>query len=79
MKAFIDIVRIRVRIGSQHPLVCLKRRLNGAVLQLRPEKVRPVSQQLWHDKDPSPLKGPERRTQAKICNISLVMVTSPYK
>jgi hypothetical protein len=21
----------------------------------------PVSQQMWHDKDPSPLKGPERR------------------
>jgi hypothetical protein len=25
-----------------------------------------VSQQVWHDKDPFLLKGPERRAQAKI-------------
>jgi hypothetical protein len=25
-----------------------------------------VSQQVWHDKDPSLLKGPERRASAKI-------------
>jgi hypothetical protein len=25
-----------------------------------------VSQRVWHDKDPSLLKGPERRAQAKI-------------
>jgi hypothetical protein len=48
-------VRIRVRIDPPHPLVCRKRRLNGAVLRMRPEK------QMWHDKDPSLLKGgPER-------------------
>jgi hypothetical protein len=34
-------VRIRVRIGPPHPLVCCKRRLNGAVLRMRPEKPRP--------------------------------------
>jgi hypothetical protein len=34
-------VRIRVRIDPTHPLVCRKRRLNGAVLQMRPEKPRP--------------------------------------
>jgi hypothetical protein len=54
-------VRIRVRIGPLHPLVCRKRRLNGAVLRMRPEKPDPASQQVWHDKDPFLLKGPERR------------------
>jgi hypothetical protein len=33
--------RIRVRIDSPHPLVCRKRRLNGVVLWMRPEKPRP--------------------------------------
>jgi hypothetical protein len=37
----ITTVRIRVRIDSPHPLVYRKRRLNGAVLQMRPEKPRP--------------------------------------
>jgi hypothetical protein len=32
--------RIRVRIDPPHPLVCRKRRLNGAVLRMRPEKLR---------------------------------------
>jgi hypothetical protein len=30
-------VRIRVRIDPPHPLVCRKRRLNGAVLRMRPK------------------------------------------
>jgi hypothetical protein len=34
-------VRIRARIDPPHPLVCRKRRLNGAVLRMRPEKPRP--------------------------------------
>jgi hypothetical protein len=34
-------VRIRVRIDPPHPLVCHKRRLNGAILRMRPEKPRP--------------------------------------
>jgi hypothetical protein len=34
-------VRIRARIGHPHPLVCLKRQLNGAVLRMRLEKPRP--------------------------------------
>jgi hypothetical protein len=35
-------VRIHVRIVDHpHPLVCRKRRLNEAVLQMRPEKPRP--------------------------------------
>ena len=33
-------VMIRVRIDPPHPLVCRKRRLNGAVLRMRPEKPR---------------------------------------
>jgi hypothetical protein len=35
-----DPVRIRVRIDALHPLLCRKRRLNGAVLRMRPEKLR---------------------------------------
>jgi hypothetical protein len=34
-------VRIRVRIDPPHPLVCRKRRLNGEVLRMRPEKPKP--------------------------------------
>jgi hypothetical protein len=33
-------VRIRARIDPPHPLVCHKRRLNGAVLRMRPKKPR---------------------------------------
>jgi hypothetical protein len=33
-------VRIQVRIDPPHPLVCSKRRLNGAVLRMRREKPR---------------------------------------
>jgi hypothetical protein len=33
-------VRIQVRIHPSHPLVCRKRRLNGTVLWMRPEKPR---------------------------------------
>jgi hypothetical protein len=33
-------MRTWVRIHLPHPLVCCKRRLNGAVLQMRPEKTR---------------------------------------
>jgi hypothetical protein len=35
------IVRIRVRMHPPHPVVRRKRRLNGAVLRMRPEKSRP--------------------------------------
>jgi hypothetical protein len=34
-------VRIRVRVDPPHTLVCRKRRLNGTVLRMRPEKPRP--------------------------------------
>jgi hypothetical protein len=34
-------VRIRVRIDPPPPLVCRKRRLNGAFLRMGPEKPRP--------------------------------------
>jgi hypothetical protein len=56
-------VRIRVRIDPPHPRMCRNRRLNEAVLRLRPGKPRlcvtaGVARYL---KDPSLLKGPERR------------------
>jgi hypothetical protein len=57
-------VRIRVRIDPPHTPVCRKRRLNRAVPRMRPKNGGPVSQQVWHDKDPSLLKGPERRAKA---------------
>jgi hypothetical protein len=38
LKTYILPVRIRVRICPPHPLVCRKRRLNGAVLRMRPGK-----------------------------------------
>jgi hypothetical protein len=73
-------MRIRVRIDPPHPLVCRKRRLNGAILQMRPEKRGPVSQQVWHDKDPSLLKGHLSAEQRpKFCSPSPVQVTSPFK
>jgi hypothetical protein len=34
-------VRIRVRIDPPHSLVCRKKRLNGAVLRMRPGKPKP--------------------------------------
>jgi hypothetical protein len=42
-----------VRIDPPHSLACFKRRLNRAVLRVRPKNRGPVSQQVWHDKDPS--------------------------
>jgi hypothetical protein len=53
-------VRIQVRIDPPHPLVCRKRRLNGADETGKTEAPA-MSQQVWHDKDPFLLKGPERR------------------
>ena len=40
---------------------------------------RPVSQQVWHVREPSLLNGHECRTQVKICSPSPAMVTSPYE
>jgi hypothetical protein len=55
----------RVRIGSPHPLGCRKRRLNGAVLQMRPGKpikIPPCSKALIAEHRP------------KFCSPSPVMV-----
>jgi hypothetical protein len=63
-------VRIRMRIDCPHPLVCRTIRGDrmGAVLRLRPENRRPMSQKVWHDKDPPLLKGPEQILQPFIGN-----------
>jgi hypothetical protein len=55
--------RARVRISPPHPLVCRKRRPNGAALRMRPEKPKHcvtagVAQ------NPSLLEGPECRALA---------------
>jgi hypothetical protein len=73
-------VRILVRLDPPHSLVCRKRRLHGAVLWMRPEKPRSLSQYVWHNKVPSLFKGPERWAyRPKFCNPSPAMVMSPYK
>jgi hypothetical protein len=54
-------VRIRVRIDPPHPLVCCKRRLNGWSFGWDRKNRGLVSHKVWHGKDPSLLKGPERR------------------
>jgi hypothetical protein len=58
-------VKIWVKIGNQHPFTCRKRRLNGGDLSNETEKSDcPVLHQVWHDKDPSLLNGPECRALA---------------
>jgi hypothetical protein len=54
-------VRIRVRIYPPHPNVCPKRLLIGRSFGWDRKNRGLVSQQAWHDKDPSLLKGGERR------------------
>jgi hypothetical protein len=34
-------VRIQVRTGPQHPLVCRKRQVNVAIFRMKPDKPRP--------------------------------------
>jgi hypothetical protein len=46
-------VRIQVRIDPAYPIASY-----GAVLRIRPKKRGPMSQQVWHDNNPSLLKGP---------------------
>jgi hypothetical protein len=53
-------VRIRDRIDLSYLLVCCKRRLNKAILRIRRKKTR--LRFTAGVKDPSLLKGPERRT-----------------
>jgi hypothetical protein len=73
-------VRIRVRIGPQHPLVCRKRRLNRAVLRMRPEKPRSrVTARCGTIKIPPCSKALSAEHKPKFCSPSPAMVTSPYK
>jgi hypothetical protein len=75
-----DPVRIWVRLDPSHPLVCRKRRLNGAVLRVRLEKnevpfhsrcdkieILPCSKALSAEHRPTS------------CSPTPAMVTSPYK
>jgi hypothetical protein len=75
-------VRIRVRIaGLLHPLVCRKRRLNGAVLQMRPEKLRPLVTAGVAQQRSLPAQRPKAPSIGLNfnCSPSLAMVMSPYK
>jgi hypothetical protein len=58
-------MRIRVRIGPPHPLVCRKRRLNRVVLRMRPEKQVPC-----HSRDPSCSKALSAEHRPKFCSPS---------
>jgi hypothetical protein len=71
-------MRIQVRIDPPHPLVCRKRRLNGEVLWMRPEKQIP-----WHSrcstiKIPPCSKALSAEHRPKFFSPSQAMVTSPY-
>jgi hypothetical protein len=68
-------VRIRVRIDPPHPLMCRKRRLNGAVLRMRPEKPRPRGT----IKIPPCSKALSAEHRPKFRSPSPAMLTSPYK
>jgi hypothetical protein len=73
-------VRIQVRIDLPHPLVCRKRRLNGAVLQMRPEKTEvPCHSRCGTIKIPPCSKALSAEQRPKFCSPSPAMVTSPYK
>jgi hypothetical protein len=74
-----DSVRIRVRIDPPHPLVCRKRRLNGAVLRMRPEKTEvPCHSRCGTIKIPPCSKALSAEHTPKFCSPSLVMVTTLY-
>jgi hypothetical protein len=71
---------IRVRIDPPHPFVCHTRRLNGAVLQMRPEKPRPrVTAGVAQKKTPPCSKALSAEHRSKFCSLSPVTVTYPYK
>jgi hypothetical protein len=73
-------VSFRVIIDPPHPLVCRKRRLNGAVLWMRPGKTEtPCHICCDTTKIPPCLKVQNSEHRHKFCSPSSVMVTSPYK
>jgi hypothetical protein len=72
-------VRIRVRIGPLHPLVCCKKWLNGAVLRMRPKKEDLFYSRCGTIKIPSCLKAVSAKQRPEFCSSSPAMVTSPYK
>jgi hypothetical protein len=74
-------MRIRVRISPLHPLVCRKRRLNGAVLRMRStgKTEAPCHSRCGTIKIPICSKALSAEHRPKFCCPSPVMVTSPYK
>jgi hypothetical protein len=77
---FLDQYGIWVRIGPPHPCICCKRWLNGEVRNETHKNRGPVSQQVWHKKDPSPIsKALSAEHRPKFYSPSPVMVTSPYE
>jgi hypothetical protein len=72
-------VRIRVRIGPPHPLVCRKKELNGEVLWMKPEKPRPLCRSWCGTIQILPcLKALSTAPRPKFCSLLPAMVTSPY-
>jgi hypothetical protein len=65
----------------QHPSVCRNNlvTINGAVLWVRLKTLRPESQKVWHNTDPSLLKGSAPKLGSKCCSLSPAMVMSPYE
>jgi hypothetical protein len=71
----LSLVRIRVRIDPPRPLVCRKRRLNGAVLRIRQKK----SRSRVTIKTPPCSKALNAEHRPKFCSPSPATVTSSYK
>jgi hypothetical protein len=72
-------LRIRVRIDPPHPLVCHKRRLNGAVLRMRHEKPRSrVTAGVARIKIPPCSKALSAERRPQFSSLSPAMLTSPY-
>jgi hypothetical protein len=79
-KFYFNPVRIRVRIDPQYPLVCRKRRLNGAVLQIRSEKTEaPYHSRCGTIKISPCSKAFSAEHGSKFCSPSPVLAKSPCK
>jgi hypothetical protein len=73
-------VRIRVRIDPSHPLVCCKRRLNGAVLRMETGKTEvPCHSRCSTIKIPPCSKALSADNRPKFWSPLPAMVTSPHK
>jgi hypothetical protein len=72
------LVKIQVRISSQHPLACNEATRWGSSSDETRKNRDPVSQQVWHGKDPCS-KTLSAEHGPKFCSPSPAMMTSSYE